>query len=76
VLTVTDNGAGFDPSAVQATPGRGFGLISMRHRAATTGGRLDIASAVGVGTRVSVTLPRMAMFNRLLRELRVPRASA
>jgi signal transduction histidine kinase/ligand-binding sensor domain-containing protein len=76
VVTVTDNGAGFDPSAVHATPGRGFGLVSMRHRAAAAGGRLDIVSATGVGTRVTVTLPRIAMLNRLLRELRTPRASA
>jgi ligand-binding sensor domain-containing protein len=73
VLTVVDDGAGFDPSDVHATPGRGFGLANMRRRAAATGGRLDIASAPGVGTRVIVTLPRIAMLNRLFR---VPRASA
>jgi signal transduction histidine kinase len=44
----------------------------MRRRAAATGGRLDIASAQGVGTRITVTLPRIAMLNRLFR---VPRAS-
>jgi len=72
VLSIADDGAGFDPSDVHAAPGRGFGLVSMRRRAAATGGRLDIASARGVGTRVSVTLPRIAMLNRLFR---VPRAS-
>jgi signal transduction histidine kinase len=76
VLRVADHGVGIDPSAVHATPGRGFGLISMRHRAAAAGGRFDIASAAGVGTRITITLPRIAMLNRLLRELRVPRASA
>ena len=72
VLSIADDGAGFDPSDVQATPGRGFGLANMRRRAAATGGRLEIVSALGVGTRVSVTLPRIAMLNRLFR---VPRAS-
>ncbi len=72
VLSVADDGGGFDPSDVHATPGRGFGLSSMRRRAAATGGRLEIASALGVGTRVSVTLPRIAMLNRLFR---VQRAS-
>ena len=73
VLTIADDGAGFDPAAVHATTGRGFGLASMRRRAVATGGRLEIVSVPGVGTRVAVTLPRMAMLNRLFR---VPRASA
>ena len=76
VLTVTDDGAGFDTAAVPATPGRGFGLANMRRRAAATGGRLDIVSAHGVGTRITVMLPRVAMLNRLWRELRVSRESA
>ena len=76
VLTVTDDGAGFDTAAVPATPGRGFGLANMRRRAVATGGRLEIASAHGVGTRITVTLPRVAMLNRLWRELRVPKESA
>ncbi|HEX4480015.1 MAG TPA: two-component regulator propeller domain-containing protein [Rudaea sp.] len=76
ILTVVDDGAGFEPAAARTTPGRGFGLANMRRRAAATGGRLDIASAQGVGTRITVTLPRIAMLNRLWRELRAPKASA
>ena len=35
----------------------GFGLVSMGERAAAIGGRLEIRSAPGEGTRVEVQLP-------------------
>ncbi len=76
VVTVVDDGVGFDPAAACTTPGRGFGLANMRRRAMATGGRLDIASVRNVGTRVTVTLPRIAMLNRLWREFRAQNASA
>ncbi len=50
-LTVDDNGKGFDPSAVSDG---GFGLTSMRERAALIGGRLSIDSRPRDGTRVRV----------------------
>ncbi|HVK26276.1 MAG TPA: sensor histidine kinase [Actinokineospora sp.] len=51
-LTVADDGRGF-------TRGReGFGLVGMRERVALAGGRLDIDSAPGAGTRLTVTIPR------------------
>jgi signal transduction histidine kinase len=52
-LTITDNGAGFDPQA----PHPGIGLHSMRERAESIGGRLTIESQPGRGTAVTVTLP-------------------
>ena len=52
-LLVEDDGAGFDPAAARL--GRGFGLASMRDRAEGLGGRLEVRSAPGVGTRVEVT---------------------
>ena len=52
-VVVEDDGAGFDPEAVT----RGFGLVSMRERAAALHGSLDLRSAPGRGTRVEVTLP-------------------
>lgn len=53
LLTVRDDGAGFDPGAkaVQAT---GFGLISMRERAAALPGSFELDSAPGRGTTVTV----------------------
>jgi signal transduction histidine kinase len=51
--TITDNGVGFDLAAAQPSPGRGFGLPSMRQRAESVGGSLDITSAPGQGTTVT-----------------------
>jgi signal transduction histidine kinase len=56
-LRVTDNGTGFDPAAVAARGGPGFGLVSMRQRAEAIGGAFTIASAPGDGTVVEVRLP-------------------
>jgi signal transduction histidine kinase len=51
-LEVADNGAGFDPTA--DFPGH-LGLRSMAERAEKSGGRLEISSGAGVGTRVIAT---------------------
>jgi len=49
VLTILDNGKGFDPTEAR---GRGLGLRSMRERVAQLGGRLNIVTGPGEGTRV------------------------
>jgi signal transduction histidine kinase len=56
-ITVTDDGQGFDPST---TPDQGdhFGLRIMRARAARIGGRVDIESAPGHGTRITLSWPQ------------------
>jgi signal transduction histidine kinase len=51
VLSVADDGRGFDPAA-RAVRGRRLGLTSMEERAAELGGTLVIESAEGEGTRV------------------------
>ncbi|MFO7696498.1 MAG: cache domain-containing protein [Anaerolineae bacterium] len=48
-LEVIDNGCGFDPTQAQADR---LGLTSMRERMAAAGGRLDIESRPGAGTRI------------------------
>jgi signal transduction histidine kinase len=53
-LVVTDDGAGFDPAACDS---RGFGLTSMRDRAAGIGGRLEVVSRPGAGTVVRMEWP-------------------
>jgi signal transduction histidine kinase len=55
LLRARDDGRGFDPE-VAASQG-GFGLVSMRERAARIGAVLALSSAAGSGTTVSVTLP-------------------
>ncbi|PWW21253.1 signal transduction histidine kinase [Geodermatophilus normandii] len=49
---VEDDGVGFDPAAV-----RGAGLEGLRGRVAQVGGEVDVASAPGAGTRVTVRVP-------------------
>ncbi len=53
-LEVGDDGAGFDPS----TPARGMGLANLRSRATEMGGRVEVLSDVGDGTRVRIEVPR------------------
>lgn len=55
VLEVTDDGVGFDPSAV--LNGASHGTALMRQRAALAGGSLEFDSAVGRGTTVRLRVP-------------------
>lgn len=52
-LTVTDDGAGFDTSIESD----GQGLTSMRRRAASLGGEIEIDSRAGQGTTVNLRVP-------------------
>jgi signal transduction histidine kinase len=54
VLTVSDDGVGFDPGAAQRN---GLGLISMAERIEAIGGTLDIRSAPRLGTALTVAVP-------------------
>ena len=57
-MEVADDGEGFDPS--QSYPGH-FGLPSMRERAQSGGGELQIESRPGEGTTVRVRVPIRAV---------------
>jgi len=57
-LNISDNGRGFDPARRKSNSHWGLGLLGIHERAAAIGGVAAIESAVGKGTRVSVTLPR------------------
>jgi signal transduction histidine kinase len=57
---VKDDGCGFLPQAPdqERSKGRGGnGLPNMRERAAHVGGRLEISSSPGAGTRVVLIMP-------------------
>jgi len=58
-LSVVDDGVGFNvPDRPEELAQRGhFGLVGMRERAALVGGRLELTSSPGQGTRVLVDLP-------------------
>jgi signal transduction histidine kinase len=53
-VSVRDDGVGFDP-AHPTTPA--YGLVGMRFRVEAEGGTLNIASAPGQGTQLTVSLP-------------------
>ncbi|MEE1801860.1 GAF domain-containing sensor histidine kinase [Streptomyces sp. NPDC101062] len=56
VLSVTDNGKGFEPRVIRRA-GRHLGLVSMRDRASGVGGRLRVQSAPGRGTTIEMEVP-------------------
>lgn len=58
--TVEDDGEGFAVAEVMAREGRGLGLFGMQERAAYLGGRVEIQSRPGAGTRVSAQIPGAA----------------
>jgi PAS domain S-box-containing protein len=53
-ITVQDWGCGFDPTKVTA---KRYGLLGIRERARLLGGRAQISSSPGQGTRIDVSLP-------------------
>jgi signal transduction histidine kinase len=59
MVQVMDDGQGFEPARISVLNLKrgGFGLLSMRERLALLGGNLDIDSAPGQGTKITITLP-------------------
>jgi len=55
LLTIEDDGSGFDPESLNGKGG--LGLVSMRERARLVNGVLSIESAEGKGTRIVLTVP-------------------
>jgi PAS domain S-box-containing protein len=55
VLTIQDDGVGFDPEAVKSRGG--IGLISMKERAHLVKGELTITSQPGHGTQITLEIP-------------------
>jgi signal transduction histidine kinase len=53
-VCIVDDGVGFDPDAICP---ESFGVFGMRERAQAMGGRFDITSQLGRGTRVELVLP-------------------
>jgi PAS domain S-box-containing protein len=58
-VTVRDRGTGFDPDAVvpDFDGHGGFGLFSIRERLDFLGGQMEIKSAVGRGSRITLKVP-------------------
>ncbi len=58
MISVRDNGRGFEPEKVIEQSGSCVGIGIMRERAHRIGARLEVASAPGFGACVTLTLPR------------------
>jgi two-component system, NarL family, sensor histidine kinase UhpB len=60
-LRVRDDGDGFDPTVIARTtsegPSGGLGLVGMAERARLVGGELDVRSAPGGGTTITLRVP-------------------
>ena len=56
-IEISDDGCGFDMVQVMNQPRTHLGLIGMQERAESVGGKLEIWSRVGEGTRVELTIP-------------------
>ncbi|MCI0519097.1 MAG: GAF domain-containing sensor histidine kinase [Chloroflexi bacterium] len=52
-LSITDNGAGFNPDSLE----RGLGLIGIRERVELLYGNFDIITAPGAGTQLQIEVP-------------------
>jgi signal transduction histidine kinase len=57
-LSIRDDGKGFDP---QRVPHGRHGLLGMRVRVESHGGRLQVSSAPGAGTTIAASLPSAAV---------------
>lgn len=59
-LTISDRGAGFNPSKLKQGSGNTFGLSTLRERVGLMEGKVEIDSAPGKGTRIRVTVTEPA----------------
>ncbi|HEY2342687.1 MAG TPA: sensor histidine kinase [Chthoniobacteraceae bacterium] len=56
-MTIADDGHGFEPNDCKSLKDGHFGLTGMRERALRLEGKLEVESAIGQGTAVTVTVP-------------------
>jgi signal transduction histidine kinase len=74
VLTLRDNGVGFDTTA--PGPEGHFGMAMMRERAHVGGGRFEAQSAPGEGTTITVRFPTALLHQEQTAEATPPRSDA
>jgi signal transduction histidine kinase len=69
VVTIADTGTGMSPDTLgklfqpffttgSSSGGTGLGLVICRSLVERMGGTIDVASTLGIGTSIAVTLPR------------------
>lgn len=59
-LHIVDDGAGFDVGTVSDLSARHYGLLGMRERVERIGGKFALHSTIGVGTEITIEVPRKA----------------
>jgi signal transduction histidine kinase len=59
VLTVEDNGSGFEPDAARPDRSEGVGLLGIQERVMDARGTFRVESAPGRGARITVELPSL-----------------
>ena len=58
IIVIVDDGRGFEPATVARRRGdEGLGLLGMTRQARWLGGRMDLTSRPGPGTRVRISIP-------------------
>jgi signal transduction histidine kinase len=57
ILSVKDNGRGFDIIKLSGSPHKGTGIYNMKERVNLLGGSFEIISKPGKGTRINVRIP-------------------
>ncbi len=58
-IVISDEGKGFDPTSLKrGEPSRGLGLFSIQQRLKHMGGLMEIDTAPGDGTRITLIMPR------------------
>ncbi|MDB5210856.1 MAG: domain S-box protein, partial [Sediminibacterium sp.] len=55
VVTIEDNGVGFDATSIQNK--KSFGILGMKERVGSLGGKFELVASVGKGTSIKVSLP-------------------
>ena len=76
-VSISDKGVGFNPSGLRAEGGSsgGFGLFSISERLSFLGGRMEIDSAPGKGSRFDLAIPYSAAVTEPLRNSASSKAS-
>jgi signal transduction histidine kinase len=59
ILIIKDDGIGFDTASVQNK--KSFGILGMKERVLSLGGRLDLLSSPGKGTKITAMIPLRSM---------------
>ena len=63
-VKISDDGSGFDCTALAASSGGHYGLIGMRERMERMGGTFILKSRVGAGTDLEISVPRKTSSGR------------